>query len=92
MLGALSQFVLAALLQACPRGEPCMSLHGASLRGRHSPRATLAQEGKIYVMCSGQRGGPHDLLIIGANWRLENAKSPAAMLQENNPQTPHAGV
>ena len=24
-------------------------------------------------------------MIVGANWRLENAKSPAAMLQENNP-------
>ena len=29
-------------------------------------------------------------LIVSANWRLENAKSPAAMPQENNPQTPHA--
>ena len=29
---------------------------------------------------------------LSANWRLENAKSPAAMLQENNPQTPHASV
>ena len=29
-------------------------------------------------------------LIVSANWRLENAKSPAAMLQENNPQMPHA--
>ena len=27
---------------------------------------------------------------LSANWRLENAKSPAAMLQENKPQTPHA--
>ena len=24
-------------------------------------------------------------MIVGANWRLENAKSPAGMLQENNP-------
>ena len=24
-------------------------------------------------------------MIVGANWRHENAKSPAAMLQENNP-------
>ena len=23
--------------------------------------------------------------MVGANWRLENAKSPAAVLQENNP-------
>ena len=32
------------------------------------------------------------MLDCSANWRPENAKSPAAMLQENNPQTPHAGV
>ena len=31
-------------------------------------------------------------LIVSPNWRLENAKSPAAMLQENNPQTRHAWV
>ena len=30
------------------------------------------------------------MLDVSANWRRENAKSPAAMLQENNPQTPHA--
>ena len=29
-------------------------------------------------------------MIVGANRRLEHVKSPAAMLQENNPQTPHA--
>ena len=31
-------------------------------------------------------------LIVSANWRLANAENPAAMLQENNPQTPHASV
>ena len=61
-------------------------IQGASLRGRHTPPATLAQEGKI--VWSGRRECP--CLIVSANWRLENAKSPAAMLQENNPQTPHA--
>ena len=25
------------------------------------------------------------MIDVGANWRLENAQSPAAMLQENNP-------
>ena len=40
-------------------------------------------------MGSGQREGP--CLIVSANWRLENTKSPAAMLQQTT-QTPHAWV
>ena len=48
--------------------------------------ATLSQEGKIER--SGRKKGP--FLIVSANWRLESAKSPAAMLKENNTQTPHA--
>ena len=28
-------------------------------------------------------------LIVVANWRLDSAKSPAAMLQEKTAQTPH---
>ena len=43
----------------------------------------------IYVSCFDLS---HACLIVSANWRLENAKSPAAILQENNPQTPHAWV
>ena len=53
-----------------------------------TPPATLAQEGKIVL--SGQREGPCLIVRLHANWRLENAKSPAVMFQENNPQTPHA--
>ena len=29
------------------------------------------------------------LMIVVANWRLDNAKSPAAMLQEKTARTPH---
>ena len=29
------------------------------------------------------------LLIVIANWRLDNDKSPAAMLQEKTARTPH---
>ena len=51
----------------------------------------LAQEGKINTSrVKRTEKGP--FLIVSANWRLENAESPAAMLQENNPQTPHAWV
>ena len=58
---------------------------GPSVRGRHSPPAMLAQEGKIEILlCEADRC---PWLIVGANWRLENAKSLAAMLQENNPDS-----
>ena len=29
------------------------------------------------------------IMIVVANWRLDNAKSPAAMLQEKTARTPH---
>ena len=48
---------------------------------RFAPRATLAQEGKIEILCEAGRG---PRLIVGTYWRLENAKIPA-MLHENNP-------
>ena len=31
-------------------------------------------------------------MIVSANWRLENAKSPAAMLQENNPDATRMSI
>ena len=42
----------------------------------------VAQEGKIEMLREADRG---PRLTLGASWRPENAKSPAAMLQENNP-------
>ena len=58
---------------------------------RFAPRAAYATR----YACSGRKNSvkrkkKSPCLIVSANWRLENAKSPAAMLQENNPQTPHA--
>ena len=48
-----------------------------------TPPATLAQEGKVHeIMRSGQRSMIDcSYFIVVANWRLGNAKSPAAMLQ-----------
>ena len=60
-----------------------------SAGGIRHPLRLLREEKLVW---SGQREGPKACLIASANWRLENAKSPAAMLQENNPQTPHAWV
>ena len=59
--------------------------------GRFAPRAAYAAR----YACSGRKNSVKrtkkvPCLIVSANWRLENAKSPAAMLEENNPQTPHA--
>ena len=70
------------------------SIQGASLRGRPMPAATLDQKGKVHqIMRSGQRSMIEYSfmpgIIIGANWRLGNAKSPAAMLQKKTPWTPH---
>ena len=31
-------------------------------------------------------------MIVSTNWRLENTKSPAAMLQESNPQTTRMSI
>ena len=31
-------------------------------------------------------------MIAGANWQLENAKSPAAVLQENNPDATNMSI
>ena len=65
---------------------------------RFAPRAAyaaryacsaLAQEGNIDSVKRTKKG-PCLIVSQSANWRLENAKNPAAMLQENNPQTPHA--
>ena len=63
-------------------------LKGAS---RFAPRAVYAAR----FVCSGRKNSVKrtkkgSCLIVSANWRLDNAKSPAAMLQENNLQTPHA--
>ena len=33
-------------------------------------------------LCEADRG---PRLIVGANWRVDNAKSPAALLKDNNP-------
>ena len=59
---------------------PGISVQGASLRGRHSPPANA---------CSGRKNiNTYEVRFIidsRCNWRLENAKSPAAMLRENNP-------
>ena len=61
---------------------------------RFAPRAAYA----VLYACSGRKNSVKRkkkspcLIVISANWRFENAKSPAAMLQENNPQTPHASV
>ena len=57
-------------------------IQGASIRGRHSPPATLAQEGKRSKLCEVDMG---PRFVVGVNWRLDNAKSPAVMLQESNP-------
>ena len=38
----------------------------------------------LCVSCEAGRG---PRLVVGANWRLENAKSPVAMIQEINPDT-----
>ena len=69
---------------------------GASLSGRHSPPATLAQEGVVQqIMRSGQRSVIYcsftcSFTIVVANWRLDNAKSPVAMLEEQKAApTPH---
>ena len=58
---------------------------------RFAPRSAYAAR----YACSGRKNslkrtkkGPR--LIVSAN--VENAERPAAMLQENNPQTPHAEV
>ena len=70
-----------------------MYVKGASLRGRPTPPATLPQEGKIHqiTMQSGQMSMIEYIFFmidrtIVANWRLDNAKSPAAMLHEKTPQ------
>ena len=62
----------------------------ASHTRRFAPRAAYAAR----YACSGRKNsvkrtkkGP--CLIVSTNWRLENAKNPAAILQKNNPQRPH---
>ena len=64
-------------------------VQGAALRGRPTPAATLAKEDEVHqILQSGQRSMiEYSVLIL--NWRLDNAKSPAAMLQEKNARTPH---
>ena len=52
---------------------------------RFAPRAAYATR----YACSGRKNGVkrtkvHDWSDVSANWRLQNAKSPTAMLQENN--------
>ena len=53
-------------------------MQGASRRGRYTPPATLAQEGKIVW------SGKGAWLIVLESSRLENAKSFATIPQENN--------
>ena len=65
---------------------------GASLRGRPTPPATLAHEGKKYIkLCEANKDPRLNLvflMIVTANRRLDNAKSPAAILQEKTAPTP----
>ena len=62
-------------------------VYKAPLRGRPAPPATLAQEEKVHQITPNR----HRVLfvIVVANWRLDNAKSPAAMLQEKTARKPH---
>ena len=71
-----------------------MLLQGASLCGRLTPPSTLAQEGKKahqITVRSGQRSMieySFFILIVVANWRLDNAESLDAMLQGQTARTP----
>ena len=54
----------------------------------------FAQEGKLFIMRSGQRSIIeyivfYDNHIVVTHCRLDNAKSPTAMLQEKTARTPH---
>ena len=80
------------LPSACRLLSTWYGIQGASLRGRPMSPATLAQEGRVHhIMRSGQRsmiGYSFFFMIAVANWRLDKAKSPAAMLQEKTGRTP----
>ena len=70
-----------------------MRVQGAPVRGWPTPPATLAQEEKVHqIMRSGQRSmiecGFFTMIVV-ANWRLDNTKSPATMLQGKTARTPH---
>ena len=54
---------------------------------RHPLR--LLQEGKKKMLCEAGKG---PWSIVGANWRLEDAKSLAAMFQENNPDATRMSI
>ena len=87
-------FFLRGMFMSDERWSSCCTLSGgkrdsSSVYRRFAPRAAFAAR----YACSGRKNrnimwsGRGPRLILGANWRLENAKSPAAMLQENNPDT-----
>ena len=61
-----------------------MYVQGASHRGRHTPPTALAQEGKVHRITRSGQGSTIECSfnIVVASWRFNNAKSPAAMLQE----------
>ena len=62
---------------------------------RFAPRAAYAARyACLGRKNSGKRTKRSACLIVrlGANWRLENAKSPAAMLQENNPDATRMSI
>ena len=71
--------------------------NGKKARFARAPHDKALRSAAARYACSGRKNSvkrkkksPLLDCIITANWRLENAKSPAAMLQENSPHTPHA--
>ena len=81
----LAAFLTASINSYLLRSTFFYVIQSASLRGRHPPPATLAQEGKIVWSGKGA-------MIVSESWRLENAKSPATILQENNPDATRMSI
>ena len=57
------------------------------------PLANRAQEGKVHQIIRSEQRSMIEcslFLIVVANWRFDNAKSPAALLQGKSARTPHA--
>ena len=54
---------------------------------RFAPRAAYATR----YACLGRKNSVKRM-IVSANWRLENAKSPAAMFQVNNPDATRMSI
>ena len=80
-------------LQVCPPPcscgdlEICSIIQGASLRGRHTPPATLAQEGKI--VRSGQKSTIDCKQVQTGDLKMPTAPPPCS---RKTTQTPHARV